>query len=69
LLECATTIRLLPNRASREKRVCSRATADGRVTLTDGTLIVTRNGTREEFPITSEAEWNLALNEYFGIVF
>ncbi len=50
------------------KRVCSLATPDGRITLADGRLIITRNGTRQERVLESEEEWNLQLREHFGIV-
>ncbi|MBV9086136.1 MAG: arylamine N-acetyltransferase [Acidobacteriaceae bacterium] len=50
------------------ERVCTRATPDGRITVADSKLIITRNGAREEMPISSESEWNRALQEHFGIV-
>jgi N-hydroxyarylamine O-acetyltransferase len=48
-------------------RICSRATADGRISLTDDKLIVTRNGQREETPVDGEQDFVRALNEHFGI--
>lgn len=48
-------------------RICSRAAEDGRISLTDDTLIVTRNGQREEMPISGERAFVRALNENFGI--
>jgi N-hydroxyarylamine O-acetyltransferase len=48
-------------------RICSRATEDGRISLTGDTLIVTRNGQREEMPIEGEQDFLHALNEHFGI--
>lgn len=50
------------------KRVCSRATASGRITLSDRTLIITREGKREERLLSSEEEWRIALQEHFGVV-
>lgn len=50
------------------KSICSRATPDGRVTLADMKLIVTRNGSREERVLRSQEEWNALLREHFGIV-
>ena len=47
--------------------VISRATPDGRVSLEDGRLIVTRNGRREEREIGKE-EYPILLKEYFGVV-
>jgi N-hydroxyarylamine O-acetyltransferase len=48
-------------------RICSRATEDGRISLTGDTLIITRNGQREEMPIDGEQAFIRALNENFGI--
>jgi N-hydroxyarylamine O-acetyltransferase len=48
-------------------RICSRATEDGRTSLTDDSLIVTRNGQREGTPIEDEQAFVRALNEHFGI--
>lgn len=48
-------------------RICSRATADGRISLTGDKLIVTRNGQRQEMPMAGEQDFVRALNEYFGI--
>jgi N-hydroxyarylamine O-acetyltransferase len=61
-----------PESSFTRKRVCSRATTDGRITLSDRTLIITRNGARngerEERLLSSEAEWQIALREHFGVV-
>lgn len=48
-------------------RICSRATDDGRISLTGDSLIVTRKGQREETPIEDEQAFARALNEHFGI--
>jgi N-hydroxyarylamine O-acetyltransferase len=48
-------------------RICSRAMEDGRISLTDNMLIVTRNGQREELPIEGEQAFVHALNKHFGI--
>lgn len=50
-----------------QKRVCSRATPEGRVTLSEMKLITTTNGSREERLLKSEAEWQAALAEHFGV--
>jgi N-hydroxyarylamine O-acetyltransferase len=50
------------------KRICTRATSDGRITLADMKLIVTRNGRRNETMLASEQERNDALREHFGII-
>jgi N-hydroxyarylamine O-acetyltransferase len=53
-------------------RICSRATEDGRITLSDRRFITTsRNGadqTRNERTLQSEAEYARVLREQFGIV-
>ncbi|MBI3163490.1 MAG: arylamine N-acetyltransferase [Chloroflexi bacterium] len=48
-------------------RICSRATEEGRISLTDNALIVTRNGQREETPIEDEQAFVRALNQHFGV--
>lgn len=50
------------------KKICSLATRDGRITLTDNRLIVTRNLQREKTLLKSELEWEAALREHFNIV-
>lgn len=47
--------------------IISRATQDGRVSLEDGRLILTRDGHRMEHLITSREEYNALLKEYFDI--
>ncbi len=49
------------------KRVCSRATATGRITLSDLLLIETENGQRRETRLADEAEFHKALGQYFGM--
>ena len=50
-----------------QKRICSRATAEGRVTVSEMKLIVTSNGQREERKLNSAEEWGSTLREQFGI--
>jgi N-hydroxyarylamine O-acetyltransferase len=50
------------------KSVCSIATADGRITISEMKLIVTRNGEREEREIASEQERSELLRDRFGVV-
>ena len=50
------------------RSVCSRATPEGRITLADGKLIITQNGTREEWFLASDQERQAALKEYFDVV-
>ena len=56
-----------PDSPFTRKRVCSRATPEGRVTLSDGKLIETRNGVREE-RVLADDEWRERLHELFGVV-
>lgn len=49
-------------------RVCSRATSNGRITLAEQRLIVTRDGEKEESFLDSDADWQAALQKYFHIV-
>ena len=51
-----------------QKRICSLATPEGRVTLADFRLIITRDGQREEKILGSECERQEALRNYFGVV-
>ena len=48
-------------------RICSRATPDGRVTLSEMRLITTGNGERQERELKNEEEYAATLREYFGI--
>ena len=52
-----------------QKRVCSMATADGRVTLSEMRLIVTAaDGAREERELNGPEEYAAALRKHFGVV-
>lgn len=50
-----------------QKRVCSRATPEGRITLSEMKLIVTNRDRREERILASEDEYVSTLWEQFGI--
>lgn len=50
-----------------QNRICTRATHDGRITLSEMNLIVTRDGRREEITLPSEEERTRVLLEHFGI--
>lgn len=50
-----------------KRRICSRATKDGRVTLRDHKLIITKQGQREEVVLADEDAVTAALNEHFAI--
>ncbi len=52
-----------------QARICTRATADGRITLSQMRLITTVNGKqREERELTNDEEYASALREHFDIV-
>ena len=56
-----------PNSTFPRARICSRATPQGRVTLSEMRLIQTMNGERTERMLESEEQHQQALLEYFGI--
>lgn len=49
------------------RRVCSKATAGGRITLTGTALIITEEGKRSETEITSDEQFERFLRVHFGI--
>lgn len=51
-----------------QKRICSVAVPNGRITLADSKLITTKNGTRQERLVASGDERRAVLERYFGIV-
>ena len=51
-----------------QKRICSRATESGRITLSDMRLIDTQDDGRHERVLASQEEYNDALQQHFGIV-
>ena len=56
-----------PESSFTQKRICTRATPEGRITLADKKLIVTSNGRREERMLSSEQERSDVLEGIFGI--
>jgi len=50
-----------------QNRICTRATPNGRITLSEMKLIVTKNGKREERTLSSAAERIQVLQKDFGI--
>lgn len=56
-----------PDSSFTQKRICSRATPDGRITLSEMKLIVTSKGQREERILASEEEWISVIREQFGM--
>jgi len=51
-----------------QKRVATIATPEGRVTVRDTRIIITKNGQRIEYPIAAEHDYFRALREYCGII-
>ncbi|ROQ28689.1 arylamine N-acetyltransferase family protein [Gallaecimonas pentaromativorans] len=49
------------------KSICSKATATGRISLSDNTLLVTKDKTRQQWPINNEGQYRQLLAEHFGI--
>lgn len=49
-------------------RICSLATPEGRVTLSDGKLIETRGSSRQERLLSGDQEWRAKLHDLFGVV-
>jgi N-hydroxyarylamine O-acetyltransferase len=56
-----------PESSFTQKSICTRATPEGRITLADMKLIVTKNGRREERLLTSNQQREDELRERFGI--
>jgi N-hydroxyarylamine O-acetyltransferase len=50
-----------------QKRICSLATPQGRVSLSDSRLIITANGRREERELVGRGEYEAALRDWFGV--
>jgi len=48
--------------------ICSRLTKDGRISISDRTLITTERGTRHDVPLPDDAAVLAAYREHFGIV-
>ena len=56
-----------PKSSFTQKRICSRATPEGRITLSEMNLILTSSGGRQETTIGSEEERQRILEREFGI--
>jgi N-hydroxyarylamine O-acetyltransferase len=50
------------------QRICSMATREGRITLSDNTLSEKRGETREDTLLSDDQEWRAKLRDLFGIV-
>jgi N-hydroxyarylamine O-acetyltransferase len=57
-----------PDSSFTRKRLCTRATPEGRITLSDMKLIITRGGQKEERTLATEDEWRAALRQHFDVV-
>ena len=49
-------------------RICSMATLDGRITLSDMRLITTSGGIKQEQVLASEGDWRAALRDHFRVI-
>jgi N-hydroxyarylamine O-acetyltransferase len=56
-----------PQSSFTQKRVCSMASRDGRLTLSDRLLIITERGERTERMLADEQEYQAILGDRFGI--
>jgi N-hydroxyarylamine O-acetyltransferase len=56
-----------PDVQATQRRVCSVVRPDGRITLRDDAVVITRNGVKHEEPIADPAAWHRALETHFGI--
>jgi N-hydroxyarylamine O-acetyltransferase len=50
------------------QRICSLATPEGRITLSDEKLIETREGSRQEKLLSGDREWRSTRDDLFGVV-
>lgn len=57
-----------PSSPFTRKRVCTRATPEGRLTLSELRLIITADGIRHERQLAGEGEWREVLRDHFGVV-
>jgi N-hydroxyarylamine O-acetyltransferase len=57
-----------PDSGFTRRRVITRATPMGRITISDKKLITTFNGSKQERQLESEAEYHRLLRDYFGVV-
>jgi N-hydroxyarylamine O-acetyltransferase len=56
-----------PDSSFTQKRLCTRATPEGRITLSEMRLIITKGGQRREQTLVNEEEYLSALDHHFGI--
>ena len=56
-----------PQSSFTRRRICTRATPEGRITLSDMRLITTINGAKTERTLAEEDEYTATLREHFGV--
>jgi N-hydroxyarylamine O-acetyltransferase len=56
-----------PDSIFTRRRACTRATEDGRITVSEMRLIITEHGEKQERELGSQEEWTTALREHFGV--
>jgi N-hydroxyarylamine O-acetyltransferase len=50
-----------------QRRACTLATEEGRITVSDMRLIITARGEKQQRDLHTDEEWKSALLEYFGV--
>lgn len=50
-----------------QRRACTRATEEGRITVSDTRLIITARGEKQQRELHTDEQWKAALREHFGI--
>lgn len=56
-----------PESTFTRRRICTRATEEGRITLSDMRFVASQNGNRAERILQTDAEYRYALYEHFGV--
>lgn len=56
-----------PESSFTRRRICTRATEEGRVTLSDMRFVASHNGSRAERILQTDADYRYALYEHFGV--
>jgi N-hydroxyarylamine O-acetyltransferase len=56
-----------PDSSFTQKSICSLATENGRISLSDMHLIITQSGKREERELSSIEEYGRVLLSFFGV--
>lgn len=56
-----------PESGFTQRRICTRATPSGRITLSDAHFVTTEQGKKVEQPVTGESQFRMLLREHFGL--